>query len=125
MSTRPKIVDGIEFRRSGVDWRTEDGRCDVWEMSNGRASANVDGLLLRKSGLPRTFKTLENAMRAAVKACYPRKPLTASGFALVTKAGIDINTVCADRQQAAGHLRVRYAGKGARVHPVTVIVERS
>lgn len=65
-------------------------------------------------------------MRAAVKACYPKTPLTVSGFALVNAAGvIDIHTVCASREQAAGHLRVRYGGKGARIHPVTVIVERT
>lgn len=130
MSPRPKIVDGIAFHVAGDGWITEDYRCRIWRHA-GTWYAEVDreSLKRRKLGsssfVPRTFKTLDNAMRAAVKACYPRKPLTVAGFALVTPAGIDVNTVCANREQAAGHLRVRYAGKGARIHPVTVIVERT
>lgn len=65
----PRTVDGVTFRCFSVgvmltEWRSEDGRLAAGSSHNHTHNwARVDGTLL-----PTKFRSLENAMRAAVKA---------------------------------------------------------
>lgn len=68
----PKIIDGVTFTCwrtfdgyiSRYKWRSDDGRCVAWSPTHADTHrAAVDGGAIGKK-----FRSLENAMRAAVKA---------------------------------------------------------
>jgi hypothetical protein len=68
-SAKPKIIDGVTFRCFSVgvlryEWRSDDGRLAAYASYNlATYRATVDGLGVGD----KKFRTLENAMKAAVK----------------------------------------------------------
>ena len=63
----PKVINGVTFRcyKTGIaqsTWRSDDGRCAAWSPAHRNSHrASVDGV-----GLKTRFRSLENAMKAAV-----------------------------------------------------------
>lgn len=73
---RPKVVNGVTFRcyKAGIlqyKWQSDDGRCAAYDWPQRMTfGASLDGVSLYKR-----FRSLENAMKAAVAASHKARKI--------------------------------------------------